>query len=47
LIEVGEMKISEALPEENEFMELQRLVFHHKRRHFGAFRGLIDAINDL
>lgn len=47
LIEQGEMRLSQALPEENEFLDLQRLVFHHKRRHFGAFRGLINAINDL
>lgn len=43
----GEMRLSEALPEENEFMDLQRIVFHHNHRYFGVFRGLIDAINNF
>lgn len=47
LLEKGTMRLSTALPEENEYLDLPRLVFHHNRRHFGSFRKLIDTINDL
>lgn len=47
LIESGEIYMSKALPEENDYLELPRLVFHHKRRNFSLLRLLIDEINNL
>ena len=46
LIENGSMRLSKALPEEEELEELQRLIFHHTKWDFGRLRCLIDAIND-
>lgn len=46
LMESGEISYTNALPEENEFMDLPRLVFHHNRRHLGVLRAMIDAINN-
>jgi uncharacterized protein (TIGR00730 family) len=47
LLDKGAMRQCAALPEENEFLELPRLVFHHNHRHFGTLRKLIDTINNL
>ena len=47
LLASGKMRLSKALPEEDELHDMQRLVFHHNRMHFGTMRALIDAINNL
>jgi uncharacterized protein (TIGR00730 family) len=47
LVATGKIEQSEALPEEEEFMEKPRLVFHHTRMDFGLLRQMIDAINDF
>lgn len=47
LVQTGEMRLCNALAEELEHPELQRLVFHHTRKDFGLLRLLIDSINDL
>lgn len=36
-----------AFPEENDYMDLPRLVFHHTRKHVGYLRALIDQINEF
>lgn len=45
LVASGEMRMSAALPEETDFLELPRLVFHHTRKSHGLVRALIDEIN--
>lgn len=45
LIKEGQMKISEPLEGEAEYLNLPRLIFKHKRRDYGRLRALIDAIN--
>lgn len=45
IVASGQMYQSPPLPEEDEFLGLPRLVFHHTRRKFGLVRALIDAIN--
>lgn len=47
LVATGKIIQTDPLPEEKEFMELPRLVFHHTRYHFGRIRQMIDWINDL
>jgi len=47
LISTGEMELRGALPEEDDHLELPRLVFHHNHTHFGLLRALIDDINEL
>lgn len=48
LVAEGSMWTSdEALPEEDEALNLPRLVFHHTRNHFGLVRKLINQINDF
>lgn len=48
LLKSGTIRQTEAmLPEEVEFMDLPRLVFHHTRKDFGLVRQLIDALNLL
>jgi uncharacterized protein (TIGR00730 family) len=47
LVAEGKMSASGPLPEENDHLELPRLIFTHTRRDFGKLRQLIDAINDL
>ena len=45
LIESGQMENSSALPEEEDVLDLPRLVFHHTKYKFGMVRQLIDRIN--
>jgi len=45
LVQSGEITMSTALPEETDFLELPRLVFHHTRKDYGLLRALIDQIN--
>lgn len=45
LVKKGSMRLSAALPGEDDFLELPRLVFHHTRRDFGLVRMLINEIN--
>jgi len=47
LVESGKIRMCGALPEENEFHELPRLVFHHTRMDFGLLRAMIDQINSF
>jgi uncharacterized protein (TIGR00730 family) len=47
LISSGEMYMGSALPEEDDFLELPRLIFHHTHKEFGLVRALIDDINDF
>ncbi len=42
----GEFVSSAALPEENDWPELPRLLFHFNRFHFGRLRQLIDFLNE-
>jgi len=49
IIKVGEIEESEAFAEERndpELADLKRIVFRHRRRSFGRFRELIDALNE-
>lgn len=49
LTHLGKMKLSSALPEEEnepELSELPRLVFPFDRKDFGSLRSLIDFVND-
>lgn len=45
LIASGKIEMSKALPDETDYLELPRLVFHHTRKNFGLLRALIDQIN--
>lgn len=45
LVASGKMQLTGPLPEEDDHLELTRLVFHHTRKDFGRLRKLIDAIN--
>lgn len=45
LVQTGEIIMSGPLPEETDFRELPRLIFHHTRKDFGLLRALIDQIN--
>ncbi|MCE2983151.1 MAG: LOG family protein [Parachlamydia sp.] len=47
LIKEGEMKLTEALPEETDHLELPRLAFEHNRKHYGLLRKLINRLNEL
>ncbi len=50
VIKSGEMRISEALPEEADEPELagfKRCVFRHRRRDYGKLRELIDRLNQF
>lgn len=47
LIQSGGMEISGPLPEENDFLELPRLIFYHNRKNYGLLREMIDAINEF
>lgn len=45
LVKTGEMMLCDALPEESDHPDLQRIVFHFIRKDFGTLRALIDDIN--
>lgn len=45
LVQAGVMFLSQALPEEDDHLELPRLVFQHTHKDFGLLRALIDQIN--
>ncbi|MEM1283182.1 MAG: LOG family protein [Chlamydiota bacterium] len=45
LVASGSIRQCEALPEEDDLLDLPRLVFHHTRMEFGNVRALIDRIN--
>jgi len=46
LLKSGTMEIRGPLPQEEDHLDLPRLVFHHTRRNYGLIRLLIDRIND-
>lgn len=45
LVKSGSITMSDALPEEDDFLDLPRLIFHHTRMGFGLLRSMIDQIN--
>lgn len=45
IVKTGKITQGAALPEENEFEELPRLIFHHTKDKFGLLRKMIDSIN--
>jgi uncharacterized protein (TIGR00730 family) len=47
LVKSGAMAQRDALPEENDHLELPRLVFHHRRHKYGELRKMIDHINSF
>ena len=47
LLSSGSFILRDALPEENEYEELPRLVFHFNRMDFGNLRRLIDRLNSF
>lgn len=47
IVQTGKIVLAEPFPEENENLELPRLVFHHTRKQFGILRKLIDRINSF
>lgn len=47
IIKTGKIKMGKAFPEEHEFEDLPRLIFHYTRHHFGILRQLIDRINEF
>ena len=47
IIASGEMSPTGPLPEENDHLDLARLVFHHTQHNFGLVRALINDINDF
>ena len=47
LVKSGRIKISGPLKEEDDHLELPRLVFHHTRCDYGLLRIMIDQINDF
>ncbi len=47
LVKSGAIMQSEALEDEEDHLDLPRLVFHHHRRNYGRLRGLIDRINQF
>lgn len=47
VVKTGKIRMSDALPEEDSYKDLPRLVFHHVRKDFGKLRALIDQINEF
>lgn len=47
LLHSGSIMPTKALPEEDDALELPRLILHHKRREVGLLRCLIDQINEF
>jgi uncharacterized protein (TIGR00730 family) len=47
LVREGKIVQRDALPEEEDHLELPRIVFTHTRWHYGMVRKLIDRINEL
>lgn len=47
LVASGSITASDSLPEETDYQELSRLVFHHTRKDFGLLRIMIDEINNF
>lgn len=47
LVKEGEIRLTTALPEEEDHLELPRLAFVHNHRHFGVLRQMIDRINSF
>lgn len=47
LVVSGKIEQQEAFAEEQDAIELPRLVFHHTRYHFGRVRQMIDWLNNL
>ena len=45
LLKEGKFVQGGPMPDENEFMDLSRLIFIHNRKDFGLLRALIDKIN--
>jgi hypothetical protein len=45
IIREGSIQQSEALPSENDHLELSRLIVPHTRRSYGRLRQLIDMVN--
>lgn len=46
LLQSGTIQMGAPFPEETDFLDLPRLIFHHTRKNFGLLRAMIDAIND-
>jgi uncharacterized protein (TIGR00730 family) len=46
LVANGRIEQGRALPEEDDHLDLPRLIFHHRRHRYGVLRSMIDAIND-
>jgi hypothetical protein len=47
LVETGRIEQCDALPQEDDHLDLPRLVFHHTRRQYGLLRRLVARVNDL
>ena len=47
LVKEGKMVLRGALDQEEEFRDLPRLVFNHKKGRYGLLRGMIDRINSF
>ncbi len=47
VIKSGMITPSSALPEENDHLDLPRIIFHHTRSRYGIIRELIDTINSF
>lgn len=47
LFSQGSLIQTSPLPEEEDFLNLPRLIFAHNRKHYGLLRGLIDKINEF
>lgn len=45
LVKEGRIYATQALPEEDDFLDLPRIAFEHNRQHFGVLRVMIDRIN--
>lgn len=46
LLKSGTMRMGAPLSQEEDHLDLPRLIFHHTRRNYGLIRLLIDRIND-
>jgi len=45
LLASGRIESTDSLEDEQDHLELPRVVFHHNRRHYGRLRAMIDRIN--
>lgn len=47
LVKSGRIRQDNALPEEDDNLDLPRLIFHHHRHKYGTLRVMIDRINEF